>query len=187
MGHYMGLWLGGGGHSYSQAQAEGGQGSLPLDLSAKIAYGNSLSRHGHSHHSTPVTPSAFCQKNISLPFSPHILLSTDKHCVPPPPWIFPSKFIPKSAPIQSQGTFMTRFGVPCARFKTRHPLRVQSQPTQNKSHQDGGLAWNGDSQYRLQEIHKNRKITSFRTPFPVFHLSFTTNTSSSRFRDSTGT
>jgi hypothetical protein len=34
--------------------------------SAKIAYGNSLSRHGHSHHPTPVTPSAYPKKIFPL-------------------------------------------------------------------------------------------------------------------------
>jgi len=49
--------------------------TLPLDPSAKIAYGNSLSRHSHPHHSTPVTPSAYRKKNHFLP-----ILSS--HCTP---------------------------------------------------------------------------------------------------------
>jgi len=50
----------------------------PTNPSAKIADGNSLSRHSHTHQRTPATPSALSVKNISSPLSPHIRPCTDE-------------------------------------------------------------------------------------------------------------
>ena len=89
--------------------------------SAKIADGNSPSHHGHTHHPTPVTPCALSTKNISSSFSPRIGPHTGEHCVLPSSLIFLPKDYPQDVPKRPHSTSMTRFGVPRARFKTRHP------------------------------------------------------------------
>lgn len=65
---------------------------------AKIADGNSLSRHGHTHHSTPATPSALAQINICPSFSPYRELHTDEHGVRPPLPIFSIRPSPRKCP-----------------------------------------------------------------------------------------
>lgn len=172
MGHSMGLWLAG---RRTLVQPGAGRRRTGLSLTQPLSQ-NSVWEFPVTSRSLPSLdpshPLCHLPKIISPPFSPHILLSTNEYCASPPPWIFLSKSIPKSALIRPYGTFMTGFGVPCARFKARHPSGVQSRPTQNKSHQDRGLAQNGDSQYRLQEIHKNRKapVSVLLSPPSIFRL-----------------
>lgn len=66
MGHCMSLWLVGGAILVQPDAGRGRTRSLSHPPSAKIAYGNSQSRHGHTHHSTPVTPLPRLQKLFPL-------------------------------------------------------------------------------------------------------------------------
>ena len=133
-GHCMGSWLAGEATRTARRRQRADTLS-PTHPPAKIADGNSPSRHGHSHHTPPVTPRALALTNISSPFSPRTGLHTSEYGVLRHPPIFLSKHLLQNVPKRPYSTSMTRFGVPRARFKTRHPGCNQQKSIK---HQDGG-------------------------------------------------
>ena len=63
-GTLYGLSLSGGGDTRTVRRRQRRTGSLSLKPSAKIAHGNSTSRHASPHRRTPVTPAPSSQKYI---------------------------------------------------------------------------------------------------------------------------